>query len=253
MDATWTPPERIEEKVKSWLVPPRLYIRYLHQKMKTRGEAELHLVQHLVTRDKVALDIGANKGTYSYELARHCEAVHAFEPNPKMFAILRRWARKPVQVHNLALSDQSGQAELRVPRSARGYSNQMGSLSAVTVTGDYKAVTVPTRRLDDWVADQNLGPVGFIKIDVEGFEMAVLRGAEQTLRRDRPNLLIELEERHTHSPLPDLIAEVCGYGYQAYVMLGGALRPFSDLDLVRHHRQPARKTDYIFNFIFLPT
>ena len=60
-------------------------------------------------------------------------------------------------------------------------------------TGDtVETIRVPLRTLDSY----NLSNIGFIKIDVEGHELDVLRGAEVTLRRDQPNLLIEIENRH---------------------------------------------------------
>ncbi len=244
----WQQPLTVEEQLKARLVPPGLYIRYLYAKALRRGERELHLLPHLARRDKISLDIGANKGVYSYALRGHSRAVHAFEPNPKPLATLRAWGHGRIHIHPTALSDHSGAATLRVPKTISGYSNQGASLSATKVAGAHAAVHVDSQRLDDL----DLRDVGFVKIDVEGFEREVLRGAAATLRRERPNLLIELEERHTRVPLPDLIAEVCDYGYDAFALIDGQLRNFAHIDLDRHHRNPASKSDYVFNFIFLP-
>lgn len=250
MTAPWTPPEELEETAKRLFVPPSLYIRYRYAKELRKGEREIRLVPFLADPNRVAIDVGANKGVWTYALLQHgCRDVRAFEPNPKLFAVLRRWAKGQATLSAAALSDQSGEAVLMVPHSAAGYSNQGASLSADKLNGqDFGGVTVQTLRLDDAGVDN----VGFIKIDVEGFEMQVLKGAEATLRRDRPNLVVEIEEKHTRRKLPEMIAEVCAYGYECLVLKGGVLTPFAELDLARHH-DPARPGDYIFNFIFLPT
>lgn len=246
---SWSPPLTVEERLKAQFVPPPLYIRYLHAKELRRGEREIRILPFLVHPDKLSLDIGANKGVYSHALLAHSKSVHAFEPNPKPLATLRAWGTGHIHIHATAIGDRSGPAQLRVPKTTGGYSNQGASLSATKVSGAHGVVNVESQRLDDL----NLTHVGFIKIDVEGFEREVLRGAEQTLRREHPNLLIELEERHTNTPLPDLIAEVCAYGYAAFALVDGQLTAFDRIDLERHHRNPPKLSDYIFNFIFLPT
>ena len=67
-------------------------------------------------------------------------------------------------------------------------------------------------------------PVGLIKIDVEGFELAVLKEATETLWRDRSTLLIEIEEAHTAVPLMEMIAKVCAYGSRLNECLCRAVR-----------------------------
>lgn len=244
---SWTPPESAEEKMKRLVVPPGLYIRYLFRKALLKGELEIRLVPFLARKDRVSLDIGANKGVYSYALLRHSAAVHGFEPNPKMFRILEGWARGRVILHPVALSDVSGTAEFLVPKTAHGYSNQGGSLSRIKVEGEpCGALSVETARLDDL----GIANVGFMKIDVEGFECQVLAGARETLRRDRPNLLVEIEERHTKRPLAEMIAEICGYGYRCLALRAGTLTAFERLDLDHGRMHPL--DGYIFNFVFLP-
>lgn len=249
MSATWTPPEELEETAKRLFVPPSMYIRYRYAKELRKGEREIRLVPFLADRSRVAIDIGANKGVYTYALLQAgCREVHAFEPNPKLFAVLSRWAQGKAKLHAEALSDTTGEAVLMVPRSEAGYSNQGASLSEQKLNGqDFGAVPVRTLRLDE----AGISDIGFIKIDVEGFEMQVLQGAAGILRRDRPTLLVEIEEKHTKRRLAEMIAEVCAYGYECLALKSGVLTPFGQLDLARDH-DPQRRADYIFNFIFLP-
>ncbi|MEQ8228569.1 MAG: FkbM family methyltransferase [Rhodospirillales bacterium] len=244
---TWSPPETLEETAKRLLVPGALYIRYLYRKELRRGEPEIRLIPSLADPARLALDIGANKGVYTFALLRHCRRVHAFEPNPKLFRVLKRWAKGKAELYDTALSDTTGEADLLVPRSPKGYSNQGASLSAIKVAGDHGIARVTTARLDDL----GLHDVGFMKIDVEGAEMAVLNGARETIARDKPVMMIELEAGHTGRPLPDLIAEVESHGYHGKALVGDALTPLSEIDLARHH-DPANRADYLFNFIFMP-
>lgn len=244
----WQPPESLEEKLKRVLVPGWLYIRYLHAKEVRRGEAEIGLVGFLADRRRLSLDIGANKGVYSYALLPHSRAVHAFEPNPKAFRVLEGWGRNLLTLHPLALGDRSGRAELAIPKGRRGYSNQGGSLSELKREGDHRSVEVPVLRLDDLA----LANVGFIKIGVEGFELQVLAGAAETIAKCKPNMLIEIEEKHTKQELSTMVGEICGYGYDCFCVVNGALSPFGRFDPERHHRAPASPDEYVFNFIFLP-
>jgi FkbM family methyltransferase len=236
-----------EERLKSGLIPGRLYIRYRVLKEKRRGEAELALVPFLADRRRNAIDAGANKGTYAYVIAGCARHVFAYEPNPKMFDVLRRTAAHNVTASPIALSDVSGQATLRVPLGSKGHSNQRGTLRDLSGADSFTPVKVEARRIDDL----DLSDIGFMKIDVEGFEAAVLRGAEKTIDRDRPNLLIEIEEKHTGRPIEESLAAVLRYGYEGLFVKDGAMKSLSLFDPERDHRNP--EGGYVFNFIFLPT
>jgi len=166
-----------------------------------------------------------------------------------MFRFLQRLAGDRIQVSPIALSDQSGTATLRVPRHRRGgFSNQGASLSDVKVADDFMGVEIEAKRLDDL----GLSDIGFIKIDVEGFEQAVLDGARETIARDRPSLLIEMEEAHTKQPIEEAIAAVEALAYRGLFLRHGGLRPIDAFDGDRHHRMAERREDYVFNFVFLP-
>jgi FkbM family methyltransferase len=208
------------------------------------------VLRDLADRTRNSLDVGAHKGVYSYFLARCSRHVYAFEPNPKSFAMLRRNLGRRVTVSPLALSNRSGPALLRVPCWASGYSNQGASLSSVKVSDDddYRELRVQAARIDDL----DIPDIGFIKIDVEGFEAEVLEGATQTLARDRPVLLVEIEEGHVMRPIEASIRDVEALGYQARILRNGQLLDLSHFDPERHYRAPRARVDYVFNFIFLP-
>ncbi len=248
MTTSWEPPYTFEEKLKYAFVPPSIYIRRLAARQLRIGECEIRLLPFLTDRQKVSVDVGANKGVYTYFLARLTREVHAFEPNPKIFRILSRALPSNVMVHRVALSSKSGAAELLVPEHKGGFSNQGASLSREKVDGAHRVVHVESARLDQY----DLRDVGFIKIDVEGHETHVIEGAMETIKRERPNLLIEMEEAHTKRPIEESVNYVRSLGYEGMFVARGQLQPLRRFDPEGQHRSPASREDYVFNFIFLP-
>lgn len=246
--ADFSPPFSLSEWLKFTFVPASLYARYLENKNLKKGEAELHVLPDIVPAGRLAIDVGANKGVYTRLLANLASHVHAFEPNPKAFRWLNRALPDNVTTHPIALSNSDGRADLYLPQRGKGFSNQLGSLSAMKADAPHAKLTVQTRTLDSCA----LSDVGFIKIDVEGFELQVLEGARRTIMHSKPVLLIELEERHTEKPIEQLIQQVMVLGYTAHFVRDGNLVGIDQFDPDRHHRVPASKSDYVFNFIFLP-
>lgn len=236
----------LEEWLKYRLIPAPLYIGWRARRELRRGEAEAALLPFLVDRARNAIDAGANKGVYTHLISRLARHTYAFEPNPKMFRLLRRYAGSGCTALPLALSDASGEAQLRIPYGRKGHSNQGASLSPAKVRANYTPIVVRTAAIDDLA----LPDIGFIKIDVEGFESAVIRGARATIARDRPAIQVEIEEAHTGRPIEQSFAEILELGYDGLFVGGGALRSLAAFDPERHHR--TREAGYVFNFIFLP-
>jgi FkbM family methyltransferase len=243
-----TVPSTLEERVKNWLIPPKIYIAHRARKELRRGERELGLLPFIVDPDRVALDVGANKGVWTWWLAGLSRQVYAYEPNPKLFDILRRNVADNVVAEQLALADYNGVSELRVPHSAKGYSNQGASLSEIKVDGAFLGVEVEAKRIDDL----DITDVGFIKIDVEGFEYQVMQGALETIARDKPVMVVEIEEVHIKRDVSEVLRFVEGLGYETHALKGNVLNRIGNIDLDVHHRNCANKADYIFNFVFLP-
>jgi len=246
---SWTPPSSFEERIKRALIPARLELARIVRRERKKGEKELTLLPALVDPDRLALDIGANRGVWTHIMAKQGARVVAFEPNPKMFAILKAALPDEAEAHPVAISDQDGMVELKIPHYTRGYSNQHGSLEASRV-GDnpFGSVPVKTARLDGL----DLGPAGFIKIDVEGHELAVLRGAGEMIARDRPNMIIEMEQRHTGRDISGDLDVVEAMGYETFFIGSGGMKRRAAFDPERHHRPDERPEDYVFNFVFLP-
>jgi FkbM family methyltransferase len=135
---------------------------------------------------QVALDIGANVGNHSLYFAPHFAEVRSFEPNPRTFALLAANALldPKIQVQQTALGDAAGTLPLRYNPANVGEA----SLMADGAGSGGHSVDVPVQRLDDLV--DPAADVGFIKIDVEGFEEQVFRGAARVLA-GRPVIAFE--------------------------------------------------------------
>jgi len=250
LDHTWEPPSSFEEQLRGVLIPPSIYYVLRARRELRSGEAELKILPFLIDPERIAIDAGANKGVYTYWLERLSQHVHAYEPNPKMLKTLKRGAGFKATIHFAALSDQAGEFALRIPKTSQGkYSNQGASLNHDKVGDSYGEVMVKTRRLDD----EGLANIGFIKIDVEGHEMAVLDGALETIKRDRPTLLIEMEENHTKRPIENDLKKVTDLGYRMLFLHKGMLKSGAVFDGDTHHRTAPSPQDYVFNFIFVPT
>jgi FkbM family methyltransferase len=213
-------------------------------------EPELRSVPDLVPRGGTALDIGANHGVYSYFMVRHFDHVVAFEPQPACVETLETWARGRVDVRQVALSDQAGVGQLTVPvRSGvplTGYARLDGAVDGVR-----SHLPVRLERLDD----QGLHDVRFIKIDVEGHELSVLRGGEALLRRDHPVLLVEIEQRHLgpgHT-IAEIITFLADRGYDSFFSVGDTWVGF-DRFRPEVHQDPNRagERNYVNMFLFLP-
>jgi FkbM family methyltransferase len=132
------------------------------------------------------VDIGANFGFYSMVAVAMNRSldVQAVEPNPEVAAVLRETAERngiELAVHEVALSDRAGTVKL----SFRG---GLSSIVESRWADDEVLHVAKTARFDDLFGQG----ADLVKIDVEGAELEVLAGMEQTIRRDRPTIFCEI-------------------------------------------------------------
>jgi FkbM family methyltransferase len=157
-----------------------------------------------------------------------------------------------LRVEAVALSDHTGDAQLRVLLNDPGRSS-IEKANPVERLGAVELLTVPTRRLDDYDA---IEPVGCIKIDVEGHEDAVLRGARRILLRDYPSLIIEIEERHKRHSVSTVNGFLAELGYQGFFFRDDRLNPIESFRAEEHQdianivNNINRENKYVNNFLF---
>src|SRR2546421_525914 len=95
--------------------PWRLPARIRAMRVMGRLEPEMSWLDVLAPPGSTAVDVGANRGIYTYSLARHCSVVHAIEPQPWCAETIRSWGSPKVQVHQMAVSDHDGTLTLSIP------------------------------------------------------------------------------------------------------------------------------------------
>ena len=234
----------------------QLPVRYYAARFRGTLESEARILSRLVGKGPRGIDIGAHHGLYTYALARCCRCVEAFEPDPLSAQTIHSWGSPKVTVHEIALSDFSGTAILNFP-VVRGKTERAGG-KLEDVQGKHESLLVPVRRLDDY----EFRDVSFIKIDVEGHEHRVIRGATETIRRERPVILAEIEQRHLGSvPIDRVFKQFQALGYIGSFLWDNEFLSLNEFSAERHQAPPAQEsvqssgrkpTGYVNNFIFRP-
>ncbi|MFH0952906.1 MAG: FkbM family methyltransferase [Verrucomicrobiota bacterium] len=204
-------------------------------------------VRHLLRPGQRVVDVGANIGHVTYFLSQcvgESGRVYSLEPVPDTFDILRHNVRKlglrNVELFNCAASSSEGSAQMGIPEYEDGGRNYYESHVLKQGQPVAGAVTVEVRlRTLDSLLGTEPGPIGFIKVDAEGHELDVLLGAQGTVRRDRPAILVEVAGD------PDAPGAAAGKlfelmereGYRPHLVVGDRVEP----------RKPGqRAVDYLF-------
>jgi FkbM family methyltransferase len=157
---------------------------------------ELDVFERLAAVSKTIVDVGANIGMYCCIAADRAPAtsrIVAFEPVSENLRYLRRNLEENEQTERVTVEEQAvGQASGEIQLYLLEGSTCKHSSSAKNALNSTTSITVPAVSLDDYV-QQKLGdrPIELLKVDVEGYEGAVLRGAHRTLHEDKPTLFIE--------------------------------------------------------------
>ena len=171
---------------------------------------EIAVALSYVHGHRVAIDGGAHVGAYSRAMARHFDTIYAFEPTPETFQALARNIREwglaeRVHVRQAALSDRNERVRLSCPPGRRSISRR------IVGPGD-----IPAIRIDDL----QLEVLDFIKLDVEGYELRALQGAEATLVRCRPLVMFEDKEKYDQANLHQTHDYIQSLGARLVTRLG---------------------------------
>ena len=223
----------------------------LKRAIKKGYEKELLIIDKFADKTKDALDVGVYRGVYSYKLSQNFKKIHSFEPNPLLFPYLEKNLIKiisNIKLYNLALSNDNGFTELKLPLRSKSIFKdnieELFQLGAATMhqnnkINNYKKVPIKMKKLDDIEIGNK---IGLIKIDVEGHEKDVIQGGIETIKNNKPVLLVEIEERHTKTPITEIIDFINSIGYKAFISKENDL---IEIDKVRDLTKEN-------NFFFLP-
>jgi FkbM family methyltransferase len=210
---------------------------------------EMAFVERFLQPGMTVLDLGAHQGLYTVLASLRVGPsgkVISFEPSPR-----ERWAlrlhlalnrRSNVIVQGVAVGDENAEADLYVVKDTSGFN----SLRPPDVDASTTTLRVAVVRLDDWLASHQIDRVDFVKMDIEGAELAALKGATQLLeRRPRPVILAEVQDART-LPWGYRAREVIDYlvdkGYVWFSLLADGSMERLDLG----------KTEFDRNFVAVP-
>jgi FkbM family methyltransferase len=170
---------------------------HLSQLIYFLGEYERPISEIVLTfvgPGDICLDVGANIGWYTtlmQKLVGNGGSVHAFEPIPSTFSILAENVAsnsnpEVVVLNNLALGEEAGEVEMHT------FDDRSAGHASISDFGDAAANCIPTQmiRLDDYLVEKQVGDVKFVKIDIEGSELSMLKGSTRLFQQDIPPVIM---------------------------------------------------------------
>jgi len=193
--------------------------------------ADFRAISKLMRPGFVAFDVGANVGIHSVLLSQLCKPdgrVWAFEPVPETYWRLKETLAlnrcENVATVQAAICDKTGTAEMNLFESRFSEWNSLGNPSMYGTDGNRISPTlhvkVPTQTLDQFCKSEGIEYIHFLKVDVEGFELTVFRGAAQILTERRVDCIcfeISAEPlRGAGIESKDVFEALESYGYRAY-------------------------------------
>lgn len=233
---------------------------FLYRNLKARyrdERQELRALLSAIRPGDIAVDCGAYKGSYLWSLSRAVGPgrVVAFEPQADLARYLQevtvRCGLRNVTVENKAVSDHEGRMTLSLPG---GSASPGASLEQNFDDDPNRAVEeVEVVSLDGYFGDST-SRIAALKIDVEGHELAVFRGAERLLEKHSPVLVFECEKRHLCGrSVGDVLRRLQERGYDGFFVRAGRLVPISAFDASVHQKQEGDRFwdahDYCNNFL----
>ena len=209
---------------------------------------EFAVLAALAKNSKVIFDVGANIGWYAVQLARIAGAdtkVFCFEPVPSTQEKLIRNVKLndlegQIRIFDFGLSDKIGTVEFFLPEKSGS-----AAASARNLHPDEPVARLAVRLdvLDELVAREQIARIDLIKCDVEGAELDVLRGARETIERDRPVIFLEMLRkwsRHFDYHPNDIIQLLRQSDYRCWAVGEGSIR---EVDAVT---EETPETNYVF-------
>jgi FkbM family methyltransferase len=170
---------------------------------------------------EAALDIGANIGYTAFVISHRLGTgtLDCYEPHPVIFEELKKNidslrlsnCKATVNIHRLGLGPQVGELPLFIPEDFRYHRGESSLAMPSHLKCDQQTVSVPVDTLDRQVASK--GDIGVVKMDVEGFEIEVLRGAETTFSKKQVRDCVF--EEHNSYPTP-VTTWFESHGYQVF-------------------------------------
>lgn len=203
----------------------------------TYEKGVLDFISNHYTGKGAFVDIGANIGLMTiYVGKKFPKAIcHAFEAHPKTVELLKENVGlnhiSNIEIHAFGLGDTTTTLKIHDNLSI----NRGGASFVINQDGD-EGYDVPVKKLDD-IVDWK---IEMIKLDVEGFEMPVLKGAIESIEKNRPTLIIEVSENRTNAydSSSEIYQFVKARGYRVYKLKGGKERKSKLIEILKETDLP---------------
>ena len=202
-------------------------------------DPEVHTLYEALVRGprppRVVFDVGANYGLHALRFLVHGARVLAFEPNPDCHRWFRAWCdanRVPCELVPVAVGEQADEVVLAFPEGRTYLGSTMPEVRAAWHDATVRTLLVPQVALDDVVGERCLVP-DLVKIDTEGSELAVLRGAVDLLRSVQPTLVFETW--HAVEQRREMWSILDKHGYAIAAVDGATPRPLTRAGFVGAH------------------
>lgn len=236
-------------------------IKLIHRANKykvTKDKGGIAYINDAIQKGQTVLDIGAHKAAYLYFMIKKAGnkgKAFAFEPQLILYNYINKikeiFGWDNVTVERLALSDSEGVVTLYIPakKVRKGYSPGATILENKKHTDYGLTETINTESLDSYCNRKNIKP-NFLKIDVEGNELKIFQGGINTLKNNKPHILVEIEARHVgRKKVLETFDFLEALGYKGYIISDMKRVPIADFDFDKH-QNTKDKENYCNNFIF---
>lgn len=223
----------------------------LERAIRNNEEDEIELVKKFCNRDEDSIDIGVYRGVYSYEMSKYSKNVHSFEANPIIFKNLKKNLsdlKKNIIFYNFALSDKNEKVNLKIPLRNSDINKdnyeEYYKLGTATIHADneiknFEQISINSKKLDDCELKNK---ISLIKIDVEGHEIPVIKGGIKTILKNKPVIIVEIDQKHSKQKVSYTIDFINSIGYSSHYYTNNAIKITDELDDLNKYS----------NFIFLP-
>lgn len=226
-------------------------LHMLHRCWRYRLSSEKESVNFLLNQNlsgTTAIDVGANRGIYTYWMSKKVGkngAVISFEPQPELIAPMKSFLNvmriNNVSIINKGLSDNNSILELR--REKVG----CGGASFEYHSGDREGVSVGVVRMDDYLKEFPVStPISFIKVDVEGHELNMFKGARETILKHKPILLFECHHNEAESGELFMFLKDCGYN--GFFFSGDEKIPYTEFNKYPYRKKTESHRNYVFMY-----
>lgn len=222
-------------------------------------EFEMLLFPYFLNKDSLFFDVGSNIGSFVLIANKTIkqEQIFAFEPIPMLNGRLKVLFPH-ANIRNIALSNVKTKTQFKIPKINHTQFLTRGTLNTnfiETNESGFDLLDVQTNTLDNFCVEENIKKIDVIKIDVEGHEHEVIKGALQTFEKYKPSLIIEIEQRHHKEDISAIINEIKNIDYTCFYFDSNS---FALTELTVDPKLLQQKTDfeisrkYVHNFIFIP-